>query len=56
MEIKLQSIKLNIIRLDGLNGIIIVCSLYGVAILSIIFLKETKHKLALKKSFIAPAE
>lgn len=42
--------------MDGFIGITIVCSLYGMAILSILFLKETKHKLALKKSFIAPAE
>lgn len=43
-------------RFDGFLGITIICSLYTLAILSILFLKEVKHKLALKKSFVSPSD
>ncbi|CAD8157072.1 unnamed protein product [Paramecium pentaurelia] len=43
-------------KFDGFMGITIICSLYTLAILSILFLKEVKHKLALKKSFVSPSD
>ncbi|CAD8065070.1 unnamed protein product [Paramecium sonneborni] len=43
-------------KFDGFIGITIICSLYALAILSIVFLKEVKHKLALKKSFVNPSD
>lgn len=43
-------------KFDGFMGITITCSLYTLAILSILFLKEVKHKLALKKSFVSPSD
>ena len=42
--------------MDAFIGITIVCSLYFLAILCILFLREVKHKLALKKSFVAPED
>ncbi|CAD8153440.1 unnamed protein product [Paramecium octaurelia] len=43
-------------KFDGFMGITIICALYTLAILSILFLKEVKHKLALKKSFVSPSD
>jgi len=56
MPKKLQSRSMKIYRFDGFIGITITCSLFMVAILSIFWVREVKHKLALKKSFLSQNE